>query len=322
MKISIVVPVSGLGVQVVEMVDKLSSILSNTPSECYIVLVDSNGFDDTPMHIMSAMPSWTNVEYIGISGSMDSEEAFLAGMENSPPSDAVILFDPKRDNHEFLSDLIQKLNSGADLVMVRQRNGSDGFGYRLGKKAFMALGKLFGDSVIQAPACRFRGMSRRVVSHVTAHDDAAIAHRFIPFMTGFRAEEVGNDKEYTTLIPHDERRGISDGIRRGLSLMTVTSETPLRLTSGLCILSAFASLFFSAYVAAVYFFRDEVAPGWTTLSLQLNALFFMLSMSVFALSEYVLSLGRKGRRGYRLIATHSSGKSTIRDVINVVQVEK
>jgi hypothetical protein len=70
--------------------------------------------------------------------------------------------------------------------------------------------------------------------------------------------------------------------------MVVTSSAhPLRLLAGLGLLASGLNLLYMIYVVAIFFLKDQVAEGWTTLSLQASGMFFLVFLILTALCEYV-----------------------------------
>jgi hypothetical protein len=49
---------------------------------------------------------------------------------------------------------------------------------------------------------------------------------------------------------------------------------------------------YSLYVIAIALFKEEVSPGWVTLSLQQSGMFFLLSLVLLVLGEYVLYMAK------------------------------
>jgi len=68
------------------------------------------------------------------------------------------------------------------------------------------------------------------------------------------------------------------------------SVAPLRLVSVLGLTGSFLSLMYSLYVVGVYFSKRDVMPGWTTLSLQLSGLFFLVFVMLTMIGEHLRRL--------------------------------
>jgi len=107
--------------------------------------------------------------------------------------------------------------------------------------------------------------------------------------------------------------------RRWRTLIGVNAA-PLRLANLLSGLGAVGALSYSAYVLAVNLIKNDVVPGWTTLSLMLSVMFMMLAMVLWLLSEYMLMLLDPGSRRPRYEIIEEFG-GRIRSPDNVLNVE-
>jgi hypothetical protein len=94
---------------------------------------------------------------------------------------------------------------------------------------------------------------------------------------------------------------------------------PLRLANLLCSISAVGALAYSFYVIVIYLVKDNVVPGWTTLSLMLSGMFMMFALVLWLLSEYMLMLLDPGARRPRYeIADEFGGQlRSSEDMLNV-----
>jgi hypothetical protein len=81
-------------------------------------------------------------------------------------------------------------------------------------------------------------------------------------------------------------RGFLQSFNQAIALIIENSAHPLRFVSWLGLLAAAGNLVYVAYIFGVYFFRDDVMRGWTTLSLQNAGQFFLVALILTALCEY------------------------------------
>jgi hypothetical protein len=82
---------------------------------------------------------------------------------------------------------------------------------------------------------------------------------------------------------------------------------------------AFASFAYSVYVVLIWAFKEDVAPGWVSLSMQQSGMFFLISLVLLVLSEYVLEISRKANSGpaYYIANELTSAKLTRKERLNV-----
>lgn len=284
-----------------------------------ILLVDNGSTDATFERAAALLQAIPDGRVLALVSNGDPDPAFLAGMELAL-GDWVVLFDPLEDSLATLPLLVGAVVAGADVALPRPaRQHGPGLTYALLSGGFVAAFRLACGIDLRAHAGRYRVMSRRVVAWLTAQENANLAYRTLPQLGGFRTMLV----DATPMAPPPQKsrpRTLRRGLRQALNLVTATSVAPLRLATLSCALAAGCSLAYSAYVAATYMLRDEVAPGWTTLSLQNGAMFFLLSMALALLSEYVLQMaGSASRRlPYHLVREARSAVISREGRLNVV----
>jgi hypothetical protein len=145
--------------------------------------------------------------------------------------------------------------------------------------------------------------------------DPQIKFRNLPSTTGFRRTSI--------TIPQWRSNGrdikLRESLSRGIQLVTSSSEHPLRLTTSLSAFGAFASFAYSVYVVLIWAFKEDVAPGWVSLSMQQSGMFFLISLVLLVLSEYVLEISRKANSGpaYYIANELTSAKLTRKERLNV-----
>ena len=283
-----------------------------------ILLVDNGSTDATFERCAGLLQVVPDARILALVSNGDPDPAFLAGMELAL-GDWVLLFDPLEDDLATLPVMVAAVVAGADVALPRpgERHGP-GLTYGLLSGGFVAAFRMACGIDLRAHAGRYRVMSRRVVAWLTAQENANLAYRTLPLLGGFRTVLV--DPAPVALPRPIRARTLRRGLRQALDLVTATSVAPLRLATLSCALAAGCSLAYSVYVAMTYMMRDEVAPGWTTLSLQIGAMFFLLSMALALLSEYVLQMaGAASRRlPYHLVREARSAVISRESRFNVV----
>lgn len=84
------------------------------------------------------------------------------------------------------------------------------------------------------------------------------------------------------------------------------------------------SVLYSLYAFAVYLVKQDVAAGWTTLSLQLATMMFVFSVVLLFLSEYVIQIHAASpprSRRFLVVRELRSPLSRRQDLLNVVDGE-
>ena len=106
---------------------------------------------------------------------------------------------------------------------------------------------------------------------------------------------------------------------RGMRLLVSTTQAPMRLVTSLSLFGAVANLVYSIYVVGVGFFKTDVAPGWISLSLQQSGMFFLISLVLLVLGEYILHMASLSNEGplYHVGQEFTSARLTRREKLNI-----
>ena len=245
---------------------------------------------------------------------VDYHTALLAGFEVAI-GDWIATLDLVRDDGAVVPAMFQvALRDGSEVVLghdpvAARRSPLDALLAALFHRSFRALhGFRLSD---EAPSARL--MSRSVVNQMLQHDSPLVAFETLTAAGGFRKSSVELRRLAGPMLPLGER------VRVRWRTLIGMNAVPLRLANLLCGLGASLAFAYSIYVVLVYLIRDDVVPGWTTVSLILSAMFMMLSLVLWLLSEYMIMLLDVGSRRprYEIAEEFASEVQTRRRRLNV-----
>jgi hypothetical protein len=96
------------------------------------------------------------------------------------------------------------------------------------------------------------------------------------------------------------------------------SGRPLRVAVGIALVTSLVNLLYALYVVAVGVFRGAV-EGWTSMSLQMSFMFFMLSVVIAIMAEFMFQSNETAneRPIYRVAFEATSSVLAARDALNV-----
>lgn len=317
--LSIVVPFRNYDRSVAEVLRDISRRVAPLVAEHEIVAVD-NGSSDAEFADYAPLlgsDGLSNLQVYRLIQHVENDIAAWAGLENCL-GDFMLVYDPRSETLECLEAAIECVQSGCEVVFLRNTGSTDrGPIERLAGPMFRRLYRSLTGLDLNREATPGRLISKRVVSYLLLQPYPGMRYRTLPALAGFRRTTL----TYAAPRDRDPRYGLISRIRSGIQLTVSSSILPLRLASGLALLGAVLNLVYTFYVAAVALLKADVAPGWTTLSLQQSGMFLLISIVLFVLTEYLIQVIRWSSDGprYFISAEATSERLARRERLNIEQ---
>jgi glycosyltransferase involved in cell wall biosynthesis len=250
-----------------------------------LVLVDNGSRDETPAVVRDLLKAHKCVRYLRLSRRMKPETAVMAGLD-AAIGDFVVTLHPEFDPPGEIPALVEKCRAGADVVFgVAPFPTPPGSLYRALRWGFYRASRtLLGLDPVRVNS-GFRCLSRTAVNALTR---VRQRKRFF----GLLASEIGfttatHPYRFIARAGKAPRVNLRRSARNAASMAVNHSVAPLRLVSVLGLTGSFLSLVYSLYVVGVYLSRPDVMPGWTTLSLQVSGLFFLVFVMLTMIGEHL-----------------------------------
>lgn len=317
--LSVVIPFDNYDRSAAAVVEEVAATVSPLVSDYEIIIVD-NGSDEQGLaeyDRLIAPGGASNLQIYRLIQRVELDIAAYAGVENAL-GDYVLVYDPRSENLSRLPDALAEIEKGRDIVYLRNTSSTDiGAHEQVLGKAFRWLFRAMTGVDLALDAALGRLMSKRVISFLLLQPQPAYRFRTLPSLSGFSKATL----TYSMPRTPDPRRSFLRRVRAAIRLTVSTSMAPLRIVSSLALLGAFLNVVYSIYVVAVALFKPDVAPGWTTLSLQQSSMFFLISMLLFVVIEYIIHVVRLASSGpsYFLAGEATSAVLTRRLKLNVEQ---
>jgi glycosyltransferase involved in cell wall biosynthesis len=302
----------------------LDSILSESAAAIgalvsdYELIVVDNASDDESVATLKKLTGedgYPNLQVYALTKEVDTDTASWVGLENAL-GDYVAVFDPMTDDIGFLPTMLDRVMRGADVVFAaNKQKQQQSLAYRACLFVFNALYVSFNSINLAKDAPQYRVLSRRVVNFILQHPQPAVTYRHLPAAGGFAKANLTYSAEPRLHRP----KRLADSIDHGMRLLVSTTRGPMRLVTALSMFGAIANLVYSVYVIAVALFKTDVAPGWVTLSLQSSGMFFLISLVLLVLGEYILNMATLTNEGprYHIAQEFTSAVMTRRDKLNI-----
>lgn len=309
--------VDGWAGQAAQITAKISADIDLLAEDYEIILVDNAEADSS--HFYSALVADSgqpNVQVYRLLSRVDYEVAAWAGVESSL-GDYVLVLDPFDEDLSALSRALEHASAHHDdlVLIVNETPRRNGIGDTALRRVYLSLFKMMAGINLQVEGAQHRLMSKRVVSYLLQQPRPASRYRALPAIAGFRKSVI---RYRAPRRPRPKGSTLRDA-RRALRLLLSHSVAPARVASTLSLVSAGLNALYSVYVVALALTRDNLEPGWITLSLQQAGMFFIFSLLIFILTEYAIDNIRGGRSasGYFVIDEMGSAVLTRRQRLNV-----
>ncbi|NKB48216.1 MAG: glycosyltransferase [Alphaproteobacteria bacterium] len=266
-----------------------SAIAQQCSLDHEIVVVD-NGSDDGSVDLLQRLcgeDGIPNLQIYVLTKKVEADVAAWAGVENAL-GDYVAVIDPTIDDINALPSLLAASMEGADVVFAAASNPpAESLAYRIASNIFGATMQRLLKVDTRRDVPFFRVLSRKVVNYMLRHDASGMSYRWLPAASGFRKASLTYDSSVQR-----PRRNFFDAVDRGARMMVSSNHGPMRVVTLLSLFGAVMNLIYSAYVIVIALIKEDVAPGWVTLSLQQSGMFLLISLVLLLLGEYILHITR------------------------------
>ncbi len=265
--------------------EELSSVLRANFEFYEIVLVNDGSQDATGQMLEAAFRNCERLRCVSLSRSNGREVAISAGLETAI-GDFVVIMVPRTDPPDLIPAFVKACREGDGLVTgIRSTPKRASLLSRIGSRIFHAYCRTCLGFDFQENTTDFRCLSRHVVNAVTRFHDR---HRYLRIFTA----RIG--LRHTTIAYEPLTRGaehppesLFTEINHAIEIVVANSKHPLRLVSRLGLALSALNALYIAYIVTIYLFKNRVAEGWTTSSLQSTTMFFFIFLILAVLCEYV-----------------------------------
>lgn len=318
--LSVVLVVRNQSTHLEKLLSEAASGFGTLVSDYELIIVDNASEDDSVSVLknLTREDGQPNLQVYALTKVVDEDTASWVGLENAL-GDFVAVIDPLADDIGFLPEMLDKAVSGADVVFATNGQKTvQSMAYQGANAVFNGIYKRFNGIHLAKEAPQYRVLSKRVINFILQHPQPAITYRHLPATGGFARINLN----YSSKPGASRNKSLLDSIDRGMRLLVSTTGAPMRLVTALCLFGAGANLVYSAYVLAVGLLKPDVAPGWVSLSLQQSGMFFLLSLVLLVLGEYILNMVSLSNEGplYHVGQEFTSARMTRHEKLNIEEV--
>jgi hypothetical protein len=271
-----------------ETLSRLSDLLASLAADSEILVLANGVSAATTVALRGHADHLCDLTVHFLAERIDRDTATLVGIDHSLGDWVWILSDPE---HNIAHLPRAFAAAGAYDIVFAGTPSLDAvpFGYRILARAFFLAYRAVTGTVVDWPAPRIRIYSRAAARYLTSRLDGEIQLRSLDVSGAFPGTRLGlpDLEESRPRLPAP-----TVAMRKAFRALLNASSLPLRATIGVSVLGAAFACLTSIYAVSVYLVRDDVAPGWTTLSLQLSGMMFIFALMFGLTAEYVLRLYR------------------------------
>lgn len=257
-----------------------------------LVLVDNGMNGEQLREVRGLLAELSCIRVLRLSRHFTTDTAIFAGLE-SAIGDYVVVMTPTHDPVEAVAEIVAMNQAGSDIVQgISSVPIGGSLASRIGRSGFYWYNRRFLDVDIPKRATYLTGLTRRAVNSLTA---TSRNHRYLRHLIrhiGYRL----NDYVYTPAEGATRRRTVKAGYMEAIEMVSSYSTHPLRVVTVAGVLAGFLNLLYAIYVVVVRFVVDDVAQGWTTTSLQLSLMFFLICIIIAIQAEYIGRILTETRR--------------------------
>ncbi len=288
--VSIVIITDPTTENLADSVEDLANLLGTSYTNYEVIVVDNNLKLSETVKISDLLETVPCVRVIKLSRQYSRDVCVFVGLE-SAIGDVVVIkdtTDPLSLVKRFISEVREY-----DLVFgVSSKRTRAGVINNYGAKLFYWYNKKFLDIYIPERSTYFIAFSRRALNAVTRSRQYARHIRYLARQVGYKSTEI----EYSPNQQlKQEKKKVSELIFSALELATNYSKSPLRFVSWIGFIISILNLVYAVYVISAKLFINNIAQGWTTLSLQNSIMFFFLFAILAVMCEYIGQILQESR---------------------------
>ena len=300
----------------------LAEVSTNTE----VILVDDNSGDQTAGRAVALLNRYSGIRLIRLTRTYGFDVAASAGLDASL-GDCAIVMHPRQDPVEMIPRLVRRVFAEGRILVGRAEVHERRWYVRLMRSMLKRLvGRPAAANLVEAYATFFALPRQAVVAIIREK----IRIRSLPSM----AHSIGFPRALFDYELAPRARGLRayPGIfNRVITYLISDNILPLRLATYAGLLACGLNLLYGLYIAAVNLLKGRVAEGWTTLSFQVNGLFFLVFVILVIQSEYLGAIFQESKeaptyhvlddRNGPVVWTQPAARNVVTDSLELVGTE-
>lgn len=291
--VSVIIPLYNHSKILENLLNEISQILRDNYTNYELILVNDGSEDDSLDKLDLLLKEYQCIRLINLSRHFGTEIAISAGLD-TVIGDFVVTMIPDSDPPELIPKLIEKCRKGKDILIgIRENRNDEPLWRKIGANIFYWCCRVIFKIPLTKNVTLYNVLSRQVVNALIQVEDKYCYLRLLSAYVGYQSETFVYKPIKRVKKPRNQ--GLIESVNLGLQIIFINSVHPLRLASYCSILASVFNLIYMLYIVAIYLFKNKVAEGWVTLSMQNAIMFFLISIILAILCEYVGIMFTKSR---------------------------
>jgi hypothetical protein len=297
-----------LNSEVVDAHTKLSSIARNNAEHFEIVIVRTPRKGSPSDATTTLRDRLKNSIFIELPSRVSRSSAAVIALQQAI-GDHVLVLELEPGQIHAAEKLISKVSDQVEVVFGNTSKASrkrQGWKYRLGQRVFgLVFSAIHGTNIsLEAPV--FRAMSRSSVNAILAARRPEVEFRAFIITGAFGSTTVDYESE-----DNPKSAPFWESYGSAMQMLLGGTKVPMRFASLLSLLGAVLNIFYAIYVLAIAILGQDIQNGWASTSLQISAMFFLVCLVLFLISEYLLQLLPDREHSYTTFSTSFDGDQLV-----------
>jgi dolichol-phosphate mannosyltransferase len=261
---SVIIPIFNEKETLPELHSRLAAVVAGLDGEAELIFVDDGSFDGTRETLRELVLTDDRIQVVRLARNFGHQVAISAGLDFADGDAVVIMDGDLQDPPEVIPALVERWQSGYDLVYaVRRERSVEPFMRRVIIKLAYRLLRRLSDTDLPLYAGDFRLADRRVVDAVRALRERNRYVRGMFSWVGFRQTGVEYRREErfagTTKYPYRKL------VKLAADGLISFSNVPLRASLAIGFFVSAASFLFAVVAVALKVAGVFAPPGWASL---------------------------------------------------------
>lgn len=287
--ISIIVPLYNEEAVFSQLIQRLTSVVSDTKFSCEVLLINDGSTDRTAFLVEEICKKDDRFSGILLSRNHGHQLAVSAGLANARGNQGVMIIDGDlQDPPELVNDFYDYLIKGYDVIYAIRKNRKEKFLKKLAYSVYYRLQKKISNFNIPIDSGDFSMLSRRVVDIMNNMPEQSRYLRGMRAWVGFK--QIGYEYNRDERQAGETKYSWSKLFELAFNGIFNFSDFPVKFITRLGFLTVLFSLIYFIYNVYRKILYDDVPQGFTATILAIILFSGVQLISLGLIGEYVLRI--------------------------------